>query len=57
MFRTINISLPEDLIEEIDGLVEENTRDYRSRSHFLQVAIVEYIDENFENEEEKNDQG
>ena len=56
MYRTVNISLPGDLIDEIDDILENWTREYRSRSHFLQVAIIDYIDRTFEPEEGEDDE-
>jgi len=56
VYRTVNISLPGDLIDEIDDILENWTREYRSRSHFLQVAIIDYIDRTFEPEEGEDDE-
>lgn len=55
MYRVLNVSMPEDLVEEIDGIVEDYGREYRNRSHFIQVAVMDYMDREFPEEEKDDD--
>lgn len=38
--KTINISLPQEVIKQIDRKAKE---EYRSRSEFIKVAAIQYI--------------
>lgn len=58
-YPTITVSLPEELVEDMDAVAEE-FEEYRSRSHLVQVAIREFLTTHhfkFLMEEEGNDQG